>query len=158
MNTVVPTLRNVSRRNAHGLSSYPSFSNFIDDIINDSFGVQSPLTSHRNSGLPAVNIIENERAFELEVAAPGYKKSDFKIDIEEQTLKISSERTSKEEENTDRFTRREFAYTSFQRSFHLPETVDQEAITAQYTDGILKVTLTKKEEAIDKGPRQIEVL
>ncbi|MBT8307784.1 MAG: Hsp20/alpha crystallin family protein [Maribacter sp.] len=107
--------------------------------------------------LPAVNIKENETNFELELAVPGRKKEDFHIEVDENVLTISSE--SKKEENVteENYTRREFAYSSFKRAFTLPETIDEGNIKANYDNGILKFTLPKKEEALPKPKRMIEL-
>ena len=101
--------------------------------------------------MPAVNISEHEKDFVVEVAAPGMKKDDFNLNLERNVLTISSERKSEEKQEEKHFTRREFSYTSFQRSFTLPESVDQDKIDASYKDGVLVVTLHKKEEMIPKS-------
>jgi HSP20 family protein len=108
---------------------------------------------------PAINVLEKEDHFAIEVAAPGLRKEDFTLKVEDDTLFISAERKEEHEssENEGRYTRREFAYTSFQRSFTLPETINSEAIGANYTDGILNIRLPKREEAKAKPIRQIEV-
>jgi HSP20 family protein len=107
--------------------------------------------------VPAVNIKENEKDFELELAVPGRKKEDFHIEVDENVLTISSE--SKKEENVteENYTRREFAYSSFKRAFTLPEMIDEGNIKANYDNGILKFTLPKKEEALPKPKRMIEL-
>ncbi len=107
--------------------------------------------------VPAVNIKENEKNFELELAVPGRKKEDFHIEVDENVLTISSE--SKKEENVteENYTRREFAYSSFKRAFTLPETIDEGNIKANYDNGILKFTLPKKAEALPKPKRMIEL-
>jgi HSP20 family protein len=104
-----------------------------------------------------VNIKETKDGFEVEMAAPGMKKNDFKIELENNMLTISSETTNQNIENEgDRYSRREYSYQSFQRSFTLPrEVVDSEKINAKYEDGVLKLMIPKKEEAKQKPPRQI---
>jgi len=99
-----------------------------------------------NGHFPAVNIHENEKQFTLELAAPGLKKDDFKINIENQVLTISKEVTEKKEEVKDNFTRREFAYNSFSRSFKVPKTILVNKIKADYKDGILSIALPKDEK------------
>lgn len=111
----------------------------------------------KRMNVPAVNIIEGKDDFRIEVAAPGLDKKDFKIDIENNVLTISSEKQEKMEENEERFMRREFSYTSFTRSFSLPDSVDAEKIAAKHADGILKVTIPKKEEARVKPAREIKI-
>ncbi|HAK78525.1 HSP20 family protein [Runella defluvii] len=109
-----------------------------------------------NYGVPAVNIVEGESGFRLEVAAPGLKKEDFKINLENNVLSISAQKEQKTEETTEKYTRKEFSFNSFRRSFTLPNTIDGEKIVATYTDGVLNVELPKKEEA-KKTPRLIEI-
>lgn len=105
------------------------------------------LNNYETFSIPAVNIIENLTKFAIEIAAPGLKKEDFSIEVEEDTLKISSKRASEKEEDTDStFRKREFNYESFERSFKLPENIEIDNIQANYEDGVLKVTLPKMEE------------
>ncbi len=133
---------------------------FIDRFFNsDPFFGNDLLRNAATSFVPAVNIRENSEGFTLELAVPGRKKEDFKIELHEQTLTISSEKKEQHEE-TDahgKFTRREFGYSSFSRAFHLPHSIDAQRIEAVYEDGVLRITLAKKEEAKDKGPRQISI-
>jgi|SRR5690606_8330284 HSP20 family protein len=110
-----------------------------------------------NSNIPAVNIKENERDFELELAVPGMKKEDFNVEVDNNVLTISAETKSNEEVSEDNYTRREFAFSSFKRSFTLPETVNDGSIDASYKDGVLKLTLPKKEEALPKPKRLIDI-
>lgn len=100
----------------------------------------------RVANMPAVNIRENGDHYQVSIAAPGLKKEDFHIDVENNTLTISSEKEEEEEQET-RFTRREYSYTAFSRSFGLPDDVKQDAIDAQYENGELRITLPRKEEA-----------
>ena len=106
---------------------------------------------------PALNIKETEDHFEIELAAPGFAKKDFKVTIEDGFLNISAEKKMKEEEKKKDYTRREFNYTSFERSLQLPESVKEEEVEAKYKDGILSFNLMKKEEAKKKPPKVIEV-
>jgi HSP20 family protein len=107
--------------------------------------------------VPAVNIIEGKDDFRIEVAAPGLDKKDFRIDLDNNVLTISSEREEKAESNEERVMRREFRYTTFSRSFTLPDCADAEKIAAKHSDGILKVFIPKKEEAKVKPAREIRV-
>jgi len=107
--------------------------------------------------LPAVNIKESETGFELELAIPGKRKEDFNVEIDHDVLTISLEEKSKEEKKEENYTRREFSYDAFKRSFTLPETVDSDKIKASYKDGILSFILPKKEEALPKPKRLIEI-
>ena len=110
-----------------------------------------------NTNVPAVNIKENEDNFELELSVPGFKKDDFNVEIDESVLTISSEVKSKNETKEDKYTRREFYFSSFKRSFTLPETIDEAKINANYEDGILRLSLPKKEDALPKPKRLIKI-
>jgi HSP20 family protein len=107
--------------------------------------------------IPAVNVVENKEGFRIEVAAPGLQKSDFKLNLEKNQLTISAHQEQNEEASNEKYSRREFKYSSFQRTFTLPNSVDGEKIAASYVDGILKVELPKREEAIEKPLREIEI-
>lgn len=105
------------------------------------------LNNYETFSIPAVNIIENLPNFVVEIAAPGLSKEDFKIEVEEETLKISSEKANREEEiENSQYRKREFNYKSFERSFKLPENIEIDKIQARYENGVLKVTLPKMEE------------
>ncbi len=110
-----------------------------------------------NATVPAVNIKDNVENFELELAVPGGKKEDFKVEVDNDILTISSEAKTESKETKENFTRKEFSYTSFKRAFTLPETVDGGKIDAKYEDGILRVTLPKKEEALPEPKRFITI-
>ena len=109
------------------------------------------------SNLPAVNILDGEKDFTLELAVPGKKKEDFNVELDNDVLTISMESQSEVKDKQAEYTRREFHYTSFKRAFTLPESVNQEDIKADYKDGILTFTLPKKEEALPKAKRLIEI-
>lgn len=120
------------------------FPAFFDDLFrpwNDWFGMGRSMTT------PAVNITDNKNHYEVSVAAPGLKKSDFNIDIEDNMLTISCETEEKKEEKDERYTRKEYNYSSFSRSFTLPEEVIKDKIEAAYEDGVLRITLPKTEQA-----------
>ena len=112
-----------------------------------------------NFGLPAVNVKEEDDRFVLEVVAPGRKREDFHVEVENDLLRISSESKvdNSEKDEQDNYTRREFQYTSFARSFQLPETVMSDSIGARYEDGVLFLELPKKEEAKPQPARRIEI-
>lgn len=112
-----------------------------------------------NSTLPAVNVKENDNEYLIEVAAPGLKRGDFKVNYDNGRLTISSEkRVEHEEKDGEKVTRREFSYQSFQRSFTIPETtVAVDKITAKYEDGILHITLPKREEVKPKPAKEIKI-
>lgn len=135
---------------------YPSlFDRFFE---NDMFDWSNRNYSVTNTTLPSVNIKEDLDLFEVEVAAPGFSKDDFKIEQDNDVLTISSEKkVDKETKGEERFTKREFSYQSFSRSFTLPVTVVNEKITAKYENGILKVIIPKKEEAKPKPKKQIAI-
>lgn len=102
---------------------------------------------NRVSNMPAVNISENGNHYTVSLAAPGMNKDDFQIDVEGNILTISSEKEENREEKEDRYTRREYSYTSFSRSFTLPEDAKQENIDARYQDGELRLTIPRREDA-----------
>ncbi len=114
--------------------------------------------SNTNTTLPSVNIKEDTDAFFVEVAAPGFEKSDFKIQLNNDLLTISSEKQIKDEiKDDEKISKREFSYQSFTRSFTLPELVEDEKISAKYENGILSITIPKKEEAKPKPIKQIKI-
>ena len=104
-----------------------------------------------------MNVTEEEKLFRIEVAAPGVARKDFKIDLEDDLLTISTEQKENREEKERRYIRREYNYNSFKRSFQLPETIDAENIRANHESGILTIELPKKEEVVQKAPRQIAI-
>ncbi|MCM4153322.1 Hsp20/alpha crystallin family protein [Arenibacter sp. N53] len=107
--------------------------------------------------VPAANVKETESEYVLELAIPGRKKEDFNVEIDNDILTISSEVKSEENKEEDGYTRREFAFSSFKRVFSLPETISLDKINASYEDGILKFVMPKKEEALPKPKRLIEI-
>lgn len=114
-------------------------------------------TQNARTAVPAVNIKENQENFELELFVPGRSKDELIIEIDDSILTISSETKEEKEETKDNFTRREFTLSSFKRAFTLPETVATDKIEASYNEGILKFNLPKKEEALPKPKRKIEL-
>lgn len=117
------------------------FDDFFNRSIADYIGADALVNQ------PAVNILETNTSFKLEVAAPGFEKQDFALNLENDFLTISAQRENKQEATNERFTRREFRFDTFKRSFKLPATVNQGDISAVYENGVLLVTLPKKEEA-----------
>ena len=107
--------------------------------------------------VPAVNIKENEKDYELELAVPGMKKDDFNVEVDDNIMTISAEAETENKVEEENYTRKEFSRTSFKRSFTLPETIDEDKIDASYVDGILKFTLPKKDEALPKPKRMISI-
>ncbi|ALM07773.1 heat-shock protein [Sediminicola sp. YIK13] len=108
-------------------------------------------------GEPALNIKETDDHFEIELAAPGFSKKDFSVTIDDGCLNIEAEKSTSKEEKEEDYTRREFSYNSFERSLQLPESVKEEAVKAQYKDGILSFNLAKKEEAKKRPPKIIQI-
>ncbi|MCX6214492.1 Hsp20/alpha crystallin family protein [Spirosoma sp.] len=138
--------------------------NHLPSLIENFFGRDmNDLFNTNGSGVasvPAVNVLEHQDGFRIEVAAPGLKKEDFKLNLNHNNLTISGSQESQKEDqdkNNERYTRREFSYSSFQRTFTLPTSVDADNIQAAYTDGVLKINIPKREEAKVKPPRQIEI-
>lgn len=107
--------------------------------------------------IPAVNVKDMEKIFKLEIAAPGLKKEHFSVEVENDILSIQSSFDQAGEQKENQFTRREFSYHSFRRSFSLPESVDVQKIKAQYEDGILTLTLPKRKEALSQPIKQIAI-
>ncbi|MFT3750193.1 MAG: Hsp20/alpha crystallin family protein [Agriterribacter sp.] len=132
---------------------------FFDDFFNrELFNWGNSNFSNTSTTIPAVNIKENDNNFEVEVAAPGMEKKDFKITLEGTTLTITSSKDNEYKEEGNNYTRREFSYQSFQRSFELPkEVVDQNHIEAKYENGLLRLVIPKTENARKKAPRLIEI-
>ncbi|HEX2936959.1 MAG TPA: Hsp20/alpha crystallin family protein [Bacteroidales bacterium] len=124
---------------------------FGGDLLNNFFDGYSGVKA------PAVNIIEGKDDFRIEVAAPGLNKEDFNIQIDNNVLTISCEKENKIEDGEGKYMRREFSYSTFKRSFTLPESIDADKITAQHKDGILNITVPKKEEAKVKPSKQIAI-
>lgn len=120
---------------------FPSFSSIIEDF----WGKDYVKKMETSTTMPAVNVSETEEEFEVEVAAPGFKKEEFSIKLDNNLLTISSEHKEEMESEERKITRKEFNYTKFTRSFTLPDNVDRDNIDATYTDGLLKLKLLKKE-------------
>lgn len=138
-------------------SYLPSFwDNFFPKDLMD-WGMSN--FSSTDTTLPAVNVKESDDAFEIEVAAPGMNKEDFKVNLENNVLTISSEKKEeRKKEEKGQYTRREFSYQSFQRSFTIPENlVEGDQISAKYCDGLLCIHLPKKEEVKPKPAREITI-
>lgn len=135
----------------------PSFSHLFDDFFNTEIGDwRRNNYSSSNTTLPKVNIMEDADGYVVEMAAPGMEKGDFKIDLEKNVLTIASEKSRSDKEDV-KYTRCEFAYHAFQRSFTLPSSADSEQISAVYENGILQVNIPKKEEAKPKPPKTIQI-
>ena len=138
-------------KNSNRSKLNPSFQSIMEDLI---AGPLSDLTNGYRT-YPEANILEYNDNYVVELTIPGIAKDSIQISAENERLTISS--SVQEQENEDNYRRREFNYQNFSRSFHLPETVDYSGINAQYDNGILKVSLPKKEEAKNKGTIKIAV-
>jgi HSP20 family protein len=129
---------------------------YWDDFFNDNFFSNGHNYSAEGSA-PAVNVAEDEKQYRIEVAIPGLNRKDVQIDLEDDVLTISSEHRENKEEKKDNYMRREFRQSAFKRSFQLPESVDQSKIEASHDAGILTIQLPKREEVLQKAPKQIEI-
>ncbi len=130
------------------------FPSLLNEILKpDWFGGTETL----RSSVPAVNIKENEKDYELELVVPGRKKDDFVIEVDKNILTVSSEIKSEESKTEDNYTRREFSFSSFKRAFTLPDSIDVDGVNAAYDSGVLKLTLPKKAEALPKPKRLISL-
>ncbi|MDD2424499.1 MAG: Hsp20/alpha crystallin family protein [Bacteroidales bacterium] len=139
--------------------TFPGFSSLINEFLYPDWSDWSLKNySLPNTTLPSVNIKESDENYQIEVAAPGLAKEDFKIEFENDILRIFSEKKDESENNTGKYSRKEFSYQSFCRSFTLPQTADGEKISASYDKGILLVTIPKKEEAKPKAKRLIDIM
>lgn len=131
----------------------PFFPSLIDDFINQDWNLKTP----SSTTLPAVNIKDLDAQFEIELAVPGMKKSDFEIEVEDGLLSISSSLEEEQVTEKGKFTRREFSYNSFKRTFAIPESVDPSNIEAQYSDGVLQLRLPKRKEALRQPKKLIKI-
>lgn len=139
---------------------FPEVPSLFDDFLTRDFFSFPMRTAFSGSSVPAVNVKETGTAFELEMAAPGMEKKDFKVELDQNTLVISAQKENKtEEKNEDgKYSRKEFSYQSFRRTFHLPEDLVQaDGINANYKDGILHIMVPKKEPAKPKLLKQISI-
>lgn len=123
-------------------SLMPGFNDMFESVLGDTF-----FSDRRIAGTPLVNISENSESFQIELAVPGLKKTDFSISVERNMLTISTERSEEHQPIEKAYNRREFSYSAFTRAFSLPEGADIDHISASYTDGILMLSVPKKEEA-----------
>lgn len=133
------TVVNFNNRTRH---TAPYFNNVFDSLFSDAVTKNKMVDKS-----PNVNIYENENAFIIELAAPGLKKEDFQINLKKDTLSVWAEVKKEETQVAKDFTRKEFDYSSFARSFNLPDTADGDRITAEYKDGILNINISKKDDS-----------
>ena len=131
---------------------------FLPDWLEDFFSAEvNPMTKSRIASVPMVNIFEDEESYRIELAAPGLKKEDFTIKLDNDVLEISSYQEEKEENKDENYTKREYSYHSFVRSFTLPKAADKEKISAKTDEGILKIVIMKREEEKVKPTREIAI-
>ena len=134
--------------------------NSLTGLLDDVFENDLPnfFGSQRGVNMPAVNVVENDNDYTIEVAAPGLNKDDFNVTIDDGMLTISSEKEQSDEDTEGDYKRREFCYTSFKRSFNLPSNVDAENIKAKHENGVLYIELPKKEvEEKEEEGKKIEI-
>jgi HSP20 family protein len=160
MNKIIARPKNgsLATQDNNRTSNFPTIASLIDDWF---FGdIPSLMTSNFNDGMsvPKTNIKETEDSYFVEMAVPGMNKESFEINLDNQMLTVSAHNKEEKEDKTDRYTRREFGYSSFKRSFTLPEFIEESKIKASYNEGILNIELPKKEEAKPKPPKSIKVL
>lgn len=155
-NLVATKNGSMAKSNSNG-PIFPMWSSWIDELFNKE--LPTVLTSNFNTGitLPKVNIKETKDSYYVEMAVPGLKKSDFTVDLDNKILSITADSKTENQENEDNLIRREFGYSSFKRSFTLPETVNEDKIKAEYKNGVLSIHLPKLEEAIQKPARTIKI-
>lgn len=129
------------------------------NVMNEFFNsaLFDSLHSDFNTNVPAVNVIENENSFSIEVAAPGFNKNDFEVSIDNDVLSISAKVEHENEETTNKFTRKEFSLSSFTRSFKLPKGIEADSIKAQYVNGILNLEIQKVKK-VEPQKRLIEIV
>ena len=126
------------------------------DFLNNDDLLDTLFLNKKMNG-PALNIKETDDAFEVELAAPGFKKTDFEVTIDDGCLNVSAESSNSKEEKDENFTRKEFSYNSFVKKLQLPDSVKEEDVKAKYKDGVLRFNLVKKEEAKNHKPKKIEI-
>jgi len=158
MSTLIPTIKTgIKKPTESNFNVLPSLPSWFDDILGKGLGTEFMANFNTGLTLPAVNVIDSDYEFVIDVAVPGLKKSDFDIDIDNRVLSIGVESKTESNENAENYTRREFGYASFKRTFAIPDSVNTEAISADYNDGILKIHLPKREEAKKKPVKKIKI-
>lgn len=130
---------------------------FFDQFFADDFFRPNFQERLFGGNTPAVNVVEGAESYRIELAAPGLEKGDFKMSIDKDVLTIKVEKEFSTEATEEKYLRREYTYRSFERSFQLPKTIDQELIDAKYESGVLHLNLPKRKEAVEKATREITV-
>ena len=138
------------------------FSNLFDQVSKEVSNLGKEVSGYFSqeelgTTVPAINLIETDDAYEVEVAAPGMSKEDFKVNLGDESITISADKESSTEDSGRNYKKREFNYAKFSRSFSIPEEVDTSMVKASYEEGILTITLPKKEEFKTKSGREIDI-
>jgi HSP20 family protein len=137
-------------------SDWPTLGgSLLSDFFDDERFFSSPWL--RGQHIPAVNVKETEKTFEVELAALGFTKQDLKVSVENNMLTVSAEKKQEQQSNEENYTRREFGYSSFSRSFNLPTNTTEQDVKAKYEDGILKLSISKKNHRGDTSRKAIEI-
>jgi len=145
----------ISVKPENGRVTFPRFSNVLGNFFENEFPAVTHFDGIKTPAL--VNTIETKDSYKVEVAAPGFEKEEIKISVEDHTLQITAEKAETKLEEGDKYTRKEFSFSTFKRHFTLPKTVNTEKIEASYVNGILTVTLPKIEEAKSKGTIEVKI-
>ena len=132
----------------------PWFPSLLEEFFTRDFRIEHPT---RTFDVPSVNIIEKSEGFALDLVAPGKKREDFQVEVDNHVLTISTENQSTQESTDGDYSRREFSYDAFQRSFRLPKTVDTTKIKASYDNGLLHISIPKRKEAIPEPKKYVEI-
>jgi HSP20 family protein len=135
----------------NGTNLFPALSDFFET---DRWIAPDKLFRGFQNSLPAANISETDKEYKIEMITPGFKKDEIKVSLENETLTINAENKTEKEEGNKRYTRKEFSYGTFTRSFLLPKAANSEKIVAKYEDGLLKLTVPKKDEVINKATKK----
>ncbi|MDB5115339.1 MAG: Hsp20/alpha crystallin family protein [Mucilaginibacter sp.] len=151
MEGTIMTLVKFNEGKNRGSLVRPGFEDVFESILNDTF-----LSDRMVSRVPAVNISETDGHYHIELAAPGLKKGDFKVNLDRDILTISAEHQTEQTDNDKKYNKREYSYSSFVRSFTLPDSANDEGIEAEYINGVLKINVAKREEA-RTASRQIKI-
>ncbi|MGZ3862192.1 MAG: Hsp20/alpha crystallin family protein [Bacteroidia bacterium] len=144
----------MTRLKENGTNLFPALSDFFET---DKWLSPDKFFKGFHASLPAANVSETDKSYKIELAIPGFKKEEVKVNLENEILTIEAENKTEKEEKDEKFTRKEFSYGSFSRSFQLPKAANSDKIEAKYENGLLKLQIPKKEEAINKEKKEIKV-
>jgi HSP20 family protein len=151
------TLVKLKRPAGNGYITSPYFPANVNELFDNLF-INKWNTEERANFVPATNIVENEKDFRIELSAPGFNKTDIKVEVENDTLVIKGEHKEEKNETKENYTRKEFNYGSFTRSFTLPENINTETLEAKYENGILNIVLPKKTEEKVKAVKEVKIV